>query len=100
MSSINNTNGDNFVFESVIVKEDDGYYSLCLDVDVASQGDTIEEAKAMLIEAVEVYLEASIEHNLPALRRTPDEANPLLTEKENVVEHFSLKIKVELTVDA
>ncbi|MBZ0203607.1 MAG: type II toxin-antitoxin system HicB family antitoxin [Ignavibacteria bacterium] len=90
----------NFVLESVIVKENDGFYSLCLDVDVASQGDTIEEARSMLIEAVELYLESSIEHGLPALRRTPDEANPLLMDIDNVVEHFSLKLKLELTLDA
>lgn len=95
-----NKESANFVFDSVIVKEDDGYYSLCLDVDVASQGDTIEEAKAMLIEAVELYLESSIDHNLPVLRRTPDDANPLKTDKENVVEVFKLNVKVALSVYA
>jgi len=97
---MNNIENHNFVLESVIVKEDDGYYSLCLDVDVASQGDTVEEAKNMLIEAVELYLESSIDSSLPVLRRTPDDSNPLLIDKDNVVEHFSLKLKLELSVDA
>lgn len=97
---MNNIDNHNFVLESVIVKEDDGYYSLCLDVDVASQGDTIEEAKAMLVEAVELYLESSIDSSLPVLRRTPDDSNPLLMDKDNVAEHFTLKLKLELTVDA
>ncbi len=97
---MNTSNIHNFVLESVIVKEDDGYYSLCLDVDVASQGDTVEEAKAMLIEAVELYLESSIENNLPVLRRTPDDSNPLLMDKDNVAEHFTLKLKLEFVADA
>lgn len=95
-----NNDNHSFVLESVIVKEDDGYVSLCLDVDVATQGDTIEEAKAMLIEAVELYLESSIENNLPVLRRTPDDSNPLLMDKDNVAEHFTLKLKLEFLADA
>ncbi len=97
---MNNIDNHNFVLESVIVKEDDGFYSLCLDVDVASQGDTIEEAKSMLVEAVELYLESSIDSSLPVLRRTPDDSNPLLMDKDNVAEHFTLKLKLQLTVDA
>ena len=53
----------NFEFESIIIKEYAGYSSLCLDLDVASQGETIEEAKNMLIEAVEGYLEVCIENS-------------------------------------
>jgi predicted RNase H-like HicB family nuclease len=87
-----NKDSANFVFDSVIVKEDDGYYSLCLDIDVASQGDTIEEAKAMLIEAVEGYVEASLDHNLTVLRRVPDSDNPENTEPENIVERFKIAV--------
>jgi predicted RNase H-like HicB family nuclease len=99
MSSLNNTNGDNFVFESVIVKEDDGYYSLCLDVDVASQGDTIEEAKAMLIEAVEGYLEVSIENNMPFLRPVPDNANPEYIEPDNIAERFNINYQLRKIIN-
>lgn len=42
---------------AIITPEDDGYVSLCPELDVASQGDTIEEALANLREAVELYLE-------------------------------------------
>lgn len=83
-------------FDAVIVKEDDVFVSLCLDVDVASQGDTIEEAKRMLVEAVEGYLEVSIENNLPFLRPVPEKDNPLIHEKEGVVERF--KIKTDLKI--
>ncbi|MBU1290538.1 hypothetical protein KJ898_01895, partial [bacterium] len=33
-----------FVFTGVVIKENEGYSSLCLELDVASQGETIEEA--------------------------------------------------------
>ncbi|HMQ78173.1 MAG TPA: hypothetical protein PKE39_07730 [Ignavibacteria bacterium] len=90
---MNNIENHNFVLESVIVKEDDGYYSLCLDVDVASQGDTIEEAKSMLIEAVEGYIEVSVDMGLPFLRPVPDHANPEIIEPENIMERFTIHYK-------
>lgn len=97
---MNNIENHNFILESVIVKEDNGYFSLCLDVDVASQGDSVEEAKMMLKEAVELYIESSIDNTLPILRRTPDDSNPLFIDKENVVDHFNLKLKLEISLDA
>ena len=41
-------------FTAIIEKEDDMYVSLCAELDVASQGDTVEEAKANLKEAIEL----------------------------------------------
>jgi predicted RNase H-like HicB family nuclease len=38
-------------------REEDWYIAQCLEVDVASQGRTIDEALANLAEAVELYLE-------------------------------------------
>lgn len=43
----------------VIEREDDGYVALCPEVDVASQGDTIAEARANLKEAVELFFETA-----------------------------------------
>lgn len=43
-----------------IEREDDGYVSLCPEVDVASQGDTIEEARTNLIEALELFFETAL----------------------------------------
>jgi len=43
----------------VIEREDDMYVSLCPELDIASQGDTIEQARANLIEAVEAFLESA-----------------------------------------
>ena len=44
---------------AVIEKEGDGYVSLCPEIDVASQGHTIEEAKSNLAEAVQLFLESA-----------------------------------------
>ena len=38
-------------------REDDWYVAQCLEVDVASQGHTIDEALANLAEAVQLYME-------------------------------------------
>ena len=46
-------------FTAIIEREDNGYVSLCPELDIASQGDTIEQAKANLIEAVELFLEVA-----------------------------------------
>jgi len=41
----------------IIEREGDGYLSLCPEVDVASQGVTIEEARDNLREALELFFE-------------------------------------------
>lgn len=43
----------------VIEREGDGYVSMCPELDVASQGDTIEQARDNLIEAVELFFETA-----------------------------------------
>ena len=49
---------------AVITKEDDGYVSLCPELDIASQGDTVEEAKLNLKEAVELFFECASEEEV------------------------------------
>ena len=44
---------------AVIEREGDGYVSLCPELDVASQGDTIKEARANLAEAIGLFLESA-----------------------------------------
>lgn len=46
-----------FQFTAVIEKEGDGYVSLCPELDIASQGETVEEATTNLKEAVELFFE-------------------------------------------
>ncbi len=43
-------------FTAVIEREDDAYVALCPELDIASQGATIPEAKENLQEAVELFL--------------------------------------------
>jgi len=54
----------NLEFTAVIEKEDDIYVSLCPELDIASQGETPEEAKANLIEALELFFEAASENEI------------------------------------
>ena len=42
---------------AIIEREGNGYVVLCPELDVASQGETIEEARANIQEAVELFLE-------------------------------------------
>ena len=44
---------------AIIEREGDGYVSLCPELDIASQGDTIEKARDNLREAVELFLETA-----------------------------------------
>ena len=44
-------------FTAIIIKEEKWYVAHCIELGVVSQGKTIEEAKANLKEAVELYLE-------------------------------------------
>lgn len=45
-----------YQFTAVIEKEGNGYVSLCPELDIASQGVTVEDAKENLKEAVELFL--------------------------------------------
>jgi len=42
---------------AIIEREGNGYVSLCPELDIASQGDTIEEARTNLREALELFFE-------------------------------------------
>ena len=44
---------------ATIWRENGGYVSLCSELDIASQGDTVEEARANLREAVELFFETA-----------------------------------------
>jgi predicted RNase H-like HicB family nuclease len=44
---------------AVIEREDDGYVALCPELDIASQGETVEEARGNLLEALELFFEAA-----------------------------------------
>ena len=44
---------------AIIQREDDGFVSLCPELDIASQGLSIEEARANLIEALTLFFEVA-----------------------------------------
>jgi predicted RNase H-like HicB family nuclease len=44
---------------AIIEREGDGYVSFCPEIDVASQGDTVQEASHNLREAVELFFETA-----------------------------------------
>jgi predicted RNase H-like HicB family nuclease len=55
-------------FAVTVWREGNWYVSQCLDVDVASQGESEEEALANLAEALELYFEAPHATRLPVIR--------------------------------
>jgi predicted RNase H-like HicB family nuclease len=44
---------------AIIEREGDGYVSLCPELDIASQGDSIEQARDNLREALELFFETA-----------------------------------------
>ena len=44
---------------AIIEREDDGYVALCPELDIASQGNTIEQARDNLKEALELFFETA-----------------------------------------
>ena len=44
---------------AVIEREEDGYVATCQELDIVSQGDTVEGARLNLVEAVEGFLEVA-----------------------------------------
>ena len=53
--------GAYILLTGVVEREDDQYVSICPELGVASCGDTVEEAFAMLADAIEVHLEGLVE---------------------------------------
>ena len=53
---------------AIIEREGDGYVALCAELDIASQGTTVAEARENLKEALELFFETAstteIEHRL------------------------------------
>ena len=57
-------------FTAIIMREGEGYVANCPELDVASQGKTVEEARDNLVEAIGLLLETAdrseIESRLPS----------------------------------
>ena len=46
-------------FVAIIEREGDGHAALCPELDIASQGNTVEEARRNLTEALELFFETA-----------------------------------------
>ena len=46
-------------FMAIIEREGNGYVALCPELDIASQGNTVEEARRNLTEALELFFETA-----------------------------------------
>ena len=44
---------------AIIEREDDAYVALCPELDIASQGATVEKARDNLVEALELFFESA-----------------------------------------
>lgn len=44
---------------AIIEREEDGFVALCPELDIAGQGSSVEEARANLIEALELFFETA-----------------------------------------
>lgn len=85
-----------FDFTCAVLRDGKLYSSLCLDLDVASQGKTRREAKKMLAEAVTLYLETCFEDGIPYLRPVPTTEDPRHQAVENLVEIFPLLVNFKV----
>ena len=60
---------------AIIQREGDGYVALCPELDIASQGDTVSEARSNLKEALELFFETAPRRRDPTAahqRNIPD----------------------------
>ena len=44
---------------AILTREADRYVALCPELDIASQGDTVEEARSNLVDALELFFETA-----------------------------------------
>ena len=51
-------------FTAIIEREENMYVALCPELDIASQGDTVEEARKNLKEAIELFLEEASQQEI------------------------------------
>lgn len=61
----------NLHFSVVITEEEDWYVARCPELNVTSQGKTIEEAKKNLKEAIELYIESFGIEDIPEKKSEP-----------------------------
>ena len=83
-------------FTGAVMRDGKHYSSLCLDLDVASQGKTPREAKKLLAEAVTLYLETCFENGIPYLRPVPATEDPRYHAAQDLIEIFPLRVNFKV----
>ena len=83
---------NHFEFTGALYQGGNQVLAVCLDVDVASQGLTVREARKMLAEAVTLYLDTCFEDGIPYLRPVPKPDARRLHPPKNLEEVFPLKV--------
>ncbi len=63
---------------AVIEREEDGYVATCPELDVVSQGDTIEQARMNLLEAVEGFFEIASPSEIRRRLKTETYVMPIM----------------------
>ena len=53
-----------YQFTAVIEREDNMYVALCPELDIASQGETVEKARVNLKEAIELFFETASQQEI------------------------------------
>ena len=85
-----------FVFTGILWKEEKEFSALCPELDVASQGKTLSEARKNLLEAAALHLEGSFEDGLPYLRPVPLEEDPRNSLPTDELKIFKFKVDVAI----
>ena len=79
-----------YIFHGIIEKEEDVYCALCLELDIATEADTLEGAKKNLREAVEGYVKSVVRDD------EEDEFIPRPVPEE-VIKEYELRFKKYLS---
>ena len=85
-----------FVFTGIVWKEGGEFSALCPELDVASQGKTVNEARNHLLEAAALHLEGSFEDGLPYMRPVPPSDDPLNSLPAETLKIFKFKVDVAI----
>lgn len=87
-------------FTGIVFRDGEWCVSVCPELDVASQGKTVREARSMLRDAVTGYLQVCLESNLPYLRPVPREEDPRHMQPERILATFHFDVDFVVKVHA
>ncbi len=71
------TQGDLILLRGFVERRGDWWQAVCIDLDIAAQGKSLEEAKALMDEMVRTYLESLSEYAPADRRRFLNRKSPL-----------------------